>query len=369
MTETVASATAPINLAVIKYWGKRDTTLNLPTNSSLSVTLSQADLCAHTTARASPKYTADRLWLNGTEEDVVSNRRLQACLAHLRRLRVDLETVLGDDKPLSKQYLHIVSSNNFPTAAGLASSAAGFAALVRAVADLFQLDHTSEELSVIARQGSGSACRSLFGGYVKWDMGEAQDGRDSRAVLVAPQAHWPDMRAAIFVVSGLKKTVSSTNGMQTTVRTSTLFRERIEHVVPKRIKQMEAAILERDFQAFAKLTMADSNQFHAVCLDSDPPIMYLNDTSRLIILSVNKLNTSSNKLVAAYTFDAGPNAVIFYLEQDKILVLDSLSKGVGSGIPGLDADPASTTKSTIIDRVIHTKVGDAPKAVSTHLSL
>ena len=129
--------------------------------------------------------------------------------------------------------LHIVSENNFPTAAGLASSAAGFAALVSAIAKLYELPQDVSELSKIARKGSGSACRSLFGGFVAWEMGTLPDGQDSKAVEIAPLEHWPSLRAVILVVSDDKKDTPSTTGMQSTVATSDLFAHRIAEVVPK----------------------------------------------------------------------------------------------------------------------------------------
>ena len=276
--------------------------------------------------------------------------------------------------------MHVVSENNFPTAAGLASSAAGFAALVRAIADLYQLPQCEGELSKIARQGSGSACRSLFGGYVAWEMGaDDETGEDSCAVQVAPASHWPEMRAAILVVSDKKKSVSSTAGMQATVKTSTLFKERAESVVPKRMELMKEAILERDFEAFAELTMRDSNGFHAVCLDTTPPIFYLNDVSRNAIMVVEELNRVVGRKVAAYTFDAGPNAVIYYEEKEEGVVLGAL-KGVGlQGVEGLDgkkvearvpegfSEKLEGALAQGISRVILTGVGEGPTSVRTHL--
>ena len=137
--------------------------------------------------------------------------------------------------------MHICSRNNFPTAAGLASSASGFAALVASLAALYKLPATPSQLSLIARQGSGSACRSLFGGYVAWEMGSSPDGSDSLAVEVAPQSHWPDIHALICVVSDDKKGTSSTSGMQRTVETSPLLQQRIKEVVPARMAAIKQA--------------------------------------------------------------------------------------------------------------------------------
>ncbi|KAK9453025.1 GHMP kinase [Dipodascopsis uninucleata] len=369
-----ASTTAPVNIATLKYWGKRDTKLNLPTNSSISVTLSQQDLRTLTTASASECYTEDKLWLNGKEESV-AGARIVACFRELRELRKALEYADSSLPPLSAYKLHIVSENNFPTAAGLASSAAGFAALVRAIANLYELPQSAEELSKIARQGSGSACRSLFGGYVAWEMGEKEDGSDSRAVQIAPKEAWPDMKTAILVISASKKETSSTSGMQITVNTSTLFKHRVEIVVPQRFKEMSKAILEKDFDTFGRLTMIDSNQFHAVCLDSSPPIFYLNDTSRAVIALFERVNALYGRVVAAYTFDAGPNAVLYYLEKDEPIVL-GLLKAALPNVDGWNSKPstASVTASVPdgipqaslealdggISRLIFTGVGDGP---------
>ncbi|NWT76427.1 MVD1 decarboxylase, partial [Prunella himalayana] len=217
----MATCTAPVNIAVIKYWGKRDTDLILPINSSLSVTLHQDQLKTTTTAAASRDFTEDRLWLNGKEADV-GHPRVQACLREVRRLARKRRGGSEDSAALSLSYkIHIASENNFPTAAGLASSAAGYACLVSALARLYGLE---EELSEVARRGSGSACRSMFGGFVQWQRGERPDGTDSLALQVAPETHWPELRVLVLVVSGEKKPVGSTAGMQTSVETSPLLK-------------------------------------------------------------------------------------------------------------------------------------------------
>ncbi|GAB7342028.1 hypothetical protein MBLNU457_g0316t1 [Dothideomycetes sp. NU457] len=368
-----SSTGAPVNIAVIKYWGKRDPKLNLPTNSSLSVTLSQDDLRTHTTASCSATYKSDSLLLNGLDQDI-SGARTQACLRELRSLRKAVEEKDPSQPALSTYALKIVSRNNFPTAAGLASSAAGFAAMVRAIADLYELPASPTELSRIARQGSGSACRSLFGGYVAWEMGEKADGSDSVAVEIAPASHWPEMRAVVLVASAEKKDVSSTAGMQQTVASSTLFAERVRNTVPARMKAMVQAVKERDFEAFADLTMKDSNSFHATCLDTTPPIFYMNDTSRAAVRMVDLINEKEGRKVAAYTFDAGPNAVVYYLEKDEDKVA-GVFKGLLGGKTGWEsqrgqkvkesqlpagADVAANRLKEGISRVILTAVGEGP---------
>jgi len=196
----------------------------------------------------------------------------------------------------------------------LASSAAGYACLVAALANLYGVQDT--ELSSIARVGSGSACRSVYGGWVRWTMGVEEDGSDSIASQVVPADHWPEMQILILVVNSGKKEVSSSTGMQDSVRTSDLIDHRAKVVVPARMKAIEAAIQAKDFNTFGEITIKDSNQFHACCLDTYPPIFYLNDNSRHIIQIMSRYNAYHGTVKAAYTFDAGPNAVIYCLKDD-----------------------------------------------------
>uniref|UniRef100_A0A6Q2ZMM8 Diphosphomevalonate decarboxylase n=1 Tax=Esox lucius TaxID=8010 RepID=A0A6Q2ZMM8_ESOLU len=295
------------------FGGKRDEECILPINSSLSVTLHQDQLKTTTTVACSRSFQEDRIWLNGKEEDI-NQPRLQSCLREIRRLarkrRSDGEG--GVDLAGLSHKVHICSVNNFPTAAGLASSAAGYACLVYTLARVMGVEG---ELSAVARQGSGSACRSMYGGFVQWIMGQREDGKDSVAQQVEPETHWPELRILVLVVSAERKPVGSTSGMQTSVETSSLLKHRSDSVVPARMKEMIDAVHRKDFAAFAELTMKDSNQFHAICLDTYPPIFYLNDVSRHIINLVHHYNQHYREARVAYTFDAGPNAVIYTLQQ------------------------------------------------------
>ncbi|KAF7726471.1 diphosphomevalonate decarboxylase [Apophysomyces ossiformis] len=394
------TCTAPVNIAVVKYWGKRDTELILPTNDSLSVTLSQDILHSKTTISASEKFESDRLWLNGKEEDITKNKRMHNCFRETRAIRKKMEDEAASAgkpiEPLSTYRVHVCSENNFPTAAGLASSASGLAALVYTLAQLFELPISISELSRIARQGSGSACRSLFGGFVAWEMGQQADGSDSMAVQIAPESHWPELEALVCVVSDAKKGTSSTEGMQHTIQTSPLFAERLKHV-PATMDAMKKAILEKDFQSFAELTMRDSNQFHAVCLDTYPPIFYQNDTSRGIMRLVHEYNKTApdGRLKAAYTYDAGPNAVIYAPKEnmseiiqliahyfpgadpstyfnDHYKVLDStvqLGNKFKPNHVGFNENVIPVYPAGSVSRLLHTKVHDGPRTLSEAESL
>ena len=251
-------------------------------------------------------------------------------------------------------------------------------------------------LSRIARRGSGSACRSLFGGFVAWQSGQHADGSDSLALEVAPREHWPDLQVLICVVNDAKKGTSSTAGMQRTVQTSPLLQHRIKHVVPERMERMRAAIAARDFSAFTDLTTADSNNFHACCLDTAPPIFYMNDTSRAIVMLIEELNRARRAEgldpLAAYTFDAGPNAVLYVRERDAATLVgvvrhyfanadfddtfNVLGQGAGASHRGLQAPaalpelPTSFNAGVIpeqepgsVRRLIHTRVGDGPRVL------
>mmetsp|Transcript_8665 Transcript_8665/g.20038 ORF Transcript_8665/g.20038 Transcript_8665/m.20038 type:complete len:418 (-) Transcript_8665:232-1485(-) len=320
--------TAPNNIANIKYWGKASVELNTPTNDSVSVTLDQADLRAVTTVAMSKSFTKDRLWLNGVEDEKIStHKRFRACVDGVKKLATDR---LGDDDKvvltkdeIQSMHVHVSSYNTFPTAAGMASSAAGYAALVATLAKLMGArEEFPGQLSTVARQGSGSACRSMYGGFVAWNRGgEREDGLDSMAEQIATETHWPEIRALILVVSADKKGTSSTSGMMTTVRTCDWLQYRATEIVPKRMEEICTAFLEKDFATFGKLTMQDSNELHAACLDTYPPIFYMNDVSRSIVRLVHAYNAwaggggGDEVIRAAYTFDAGPNAVMFTLEE------------------------------------------------------
>jgi diphosphomevalonate decarboxylase len=273
------------------------------------MTLNQDDLCSKTTAVASPLFEPGvvRLWLNGKEEETSKSGRIQGAVAYLKKFAVEERKDYG---------IHMWSENNFPTAAGLASSASGFACLVRAVSHLLGADvHPECDLTIAARLGSGSACRSMLGGFVEWKMGKLEDGSDCVAREVMPVDHWDDIEVLVLVASDQKKLVSSTGGMQTSVKTSALLPARLKIVEEERIPGMKSAVRDRDFDRFARLTMADSNQFHSICLDTYPPIFYLKEVSAKIIHLVHAFNdmmiAEGKGHVLAYTFDAGPNAVLY----------------------------------------------------------
>lgn len=204
------------------------------------------------------------------------------------------------------------------------------------------------------------------------------------------------MHALICVVSDDKKGTSSTSGMQRTVETSALLQHRIKEVVPQRMKAIEAAIQARDFDKFAQITMADSNQFHAVALDTEPPIFYMNDVSRAIIALIVEYNRVAMETgqgrKAAYTYDAGPNAVIYTLKENikNIVELiikyfpqregsfkdvfglfagEDVAKSQGKVVEGFNEAVAKKFEVGAVKGLIHTRVGDGPRALAAEEGL
>lgn len=319
MDEMVTAVGTP-NIALVKYWGKRDFKLNLPTNSSISITLDET-LNTKTSVIFSDKLKEDKLYINKTAIDLndAQNEKTTFTINIINYMRNLAKT---------KQRALIVSENSFPSASGLASSASGAATLVYAVSAALQLDLSKKKLSIIARMISGSACRSIFGGFVLWRKGKKADGTDSYSEILADARHWPEVIDVITLINTAKKKVSSSEGHSLTPATSELYRARPESA-EARAKKLAKAIQEKDFKTLAEITMRDSNSMHALMLDSYPPIIYLTDTSKEIIQAIHDLNNTEGEPIAAYTFDAGSNAQIITLKKHENKVLGAVKRILG----------------------------------------
>lgn len=326
-----ATAEANPNMAIVKYWGKRDEALVLPQAGSVSVTLDDA-LKTRTTVMFSDKLAEDEVWINGKR--LQTPEELEKALAQLDSAR-----------ELAKKRLRakVVSRANTPVAGGLAGSAAGLCALAAASAEALGLVLDAKGLSILSRIGSGSACRSVFGGFAEWLRGNKPDGTDSYAVQIAGESHWPAFRAVVGIAESSEKKVKSRAGMRQTVATSELYKMRLE-LLPQAIHDAKKAILERNAENLFEIAMRDSNNMHATMLDTWPPIMYLNDTSREVIYAVHELNKDGIK--AGYSFDAGPNPVIFTLEK-YVPAAEKILKDAG------------------IKKIFVSKTGSGPKILST----
>jgi diphosphomevalonate decarboxylase len=279
-TQTI-TAEACSNIAFIKYWGNRDQRLRLPANGSISMNL--AGLFARTQVTFDPALCCDDvLRLNGEAVSEPTLRRVSRFLDHVR----EMASV--------KQFARVVSENNFPMGAGIASSAAAFAALALAASRAIGLDLNEAELSRLARLGSGSACRSIPGGFVEWN--------DSYAVSIAPPESW-DMVDCVAILKPGHKPVGSTEG-HALAGTSPLQAARVSDT-PRRLEICRAAIRSRDFATLAEIIELDSNLMHAVMMTSQPPLFYWEPTS----LEVMRVVTAWRRqgLPCGYTLDAGPN--------------------------------------------------------------
>jgi diphosphomevalonate decarboxylase len=286
MAVSKATAIACANIAFIKFWGKRDAELNLPANSSLSMNLDR--LTTVTTVEFSPDYDDDLVILDGREKRGESRQRI---VAHLERVR----TMAG-----LKNRARVISDNSFPTGAGLASSASGFAALSLAASKAAGLELSQRELSILARFGSGSACRSVPGGFTEWTAGTCSE--ESFAKQVAPPDHW-ELRDVIAIVSRAHKRVGSTEG-HALAPTSHLYQARVASVAD-RLAQAKAALLEKDFATLGRLIEEDAVSMHAVMMTSRPPIYYWLPSSVRLIHEVQHWRAEG--LEVCFTFDAGPN--------------------------------------------------------------
>ncbi len=288
-----ATARASANIALVKYWGKRDPTLNLPARGSFSVTL--AGLTTTTTVTIGASRGEDQLVLNGELADAGVLKKAKRVLDPLR------------DRAGARAAFQVSSNNDFPTGAGLASSASGLAALAVATAGALGLELDSAELSRVARVGSGSACRSLYGGYVEWLAGERADGVDSYAV---PRfdADWWDLRVVVAVVAPGKKAVSSTDGMTHTKDTSP-FHEPFLATVDGDLSAAKAAVFARDLSALGQVAERSSLRMHAAMQGADPALVYLAPESWVVISAVRKLQEAG--VPVFFTADAGPNIKVF----------------------------------------------------------
>jgi diphosphomevalonate decarboxylase len=288
-----ASALAHPNIAFIKYWGNRDEHLRLPVNSSLSMNLD--GLFTRTTVTFDPDLPSDTLELNGRPADAPS-------LARTSRFLDQVRVLAG-----SRLHAAIISRNNFPTGAGIASSAAAFAALGLAATHALGLDLSERLLSRLARLGSGSASRSSPGGFVEWQAGTGD--ADSFAFSIAPATHW-DLVDCVTVVAAGHKPVGSTQG-HALAGSSPLQSARVADA-PRRLEIARRAILERDFPAFAKIVEQDSALMHAVMMTT-PPLFYWEPASVAIIKNVQRWRKDG--LACCFTMDAGPNVHVICLPE------------------------------------------------------
>jgi diphosphomevalonate decarboxylase len=320
MRSTAAAAAHP-NIAFIKYWGNQDHELRIPANSSLSMNLKELE--TRTTVSFDSGLKGDSLVLNGKPQSGPALKRVSTLLERIREL--------SDEEAFAR----VVSSNNFPAGAGIASSASAFAALAYAACSAADLCLSDEEVSRLARTGSGSACRSIPGGYVEWQAGS--DHESSFAFSIAGPEHW-DLVDLVVLLSTEHKKVGSTQGHRL-AETSPLQRVRVADA-DRRLKICRKALLERDFSLFAEVVEQDSNLMHAVMMTSDPPLYYWQPGTLQVMREVRTWREEG--LPVCFTVDAGPNVHVLCqrAERERVKLQLSDLKGVRSILECTPGGPA-----------------------------
>ena len=288
MISTAAAAAHP-NIAFIKYWGNQNDSLRIPANSSLSMNLDGLE--TRTTVCFDSSMEQDQLILNGEPVEGEALTRVITTLDQLRQLAEINTSAL------------VRSENSFPTGTGIASSASAFAALALAGATALGLCLSERELSQLARLGSGSASRSIPGGFVEWQAGT--DHESSFATSIADPEHW-DLVDYIVLISSQHKAVGSSHG-HTLAATSPLQAARVADA-SHRLEICRKALLERDFPAFAEIVEQDSNLMHSVMMTSTPPLYFWKPGTLEIMSAVRKWREEGQQV--CFTIDAGPNVHI-----------------------------------------------------------
>lgn len=283
---------APSNIALCKYWGKRDTILNLPVTDSLSVSLGKWG-------------TTTSIRISGEKEDrVIFNGRVLDKNSEFASKVLSFSNLLKPDPGIS---IEIRTENNIPTAAGSASSASGFAALTKALDAFFGYDLEEKELSLIAGLGSGSASRSIYSGFVRRNRGSAEDGTDSFSVKL-PYI-WKELRVGLVDITEDKKSVSSREGMEHTVKTSLLYRSWPDQA-ERDLSLILEGIKKKDFETLGRRAENNSMAMHACMLASDPPLLYWEPETVKTIKKVFSLRKEGMPLYL--TMDAGANVKLLF---------------------------------------------------------
>ena len=296
--QTEGRAFAPANIALCKYWGKRDEELNLPLTSSLSISLS--DKGAETVIRPSDRdhYTSD-------------GQTMSPQSSFGSRLCAYLDLFRSPPCP----YFEVKTTNTIPVAAGLASSASGYAALVLALNQLSGWNLSGKECSILARMGSGSAARSVYHGFVEWHAGREPEGEDSYAERLSVE--WPDFRIGILTLSEKKKPISSRAAMRQTVQTSTLY-EKWPEQVARDMTALKQALHDRDFLALGEAAEHNALSMHATMFATKPPVCYWQPETVATLQKIWALRNEGLPLFA--TMDAGPNVKMLFQEDDALTV-------------------------------------------------
>lgn len=306
-------AQAGTNIALVKYWGKRDAALNLPAAGSLSLTL--AELGTRTQVRFGPGSAgSDRVLLDGAPANPAFCARVSRFL-DLVRQRARLEAPA-----------EVSTHNSVPTAAGLASSASGFAALCLAATQAAGLTLSADELSALARRGSGSAARSIHGGFVEMFPGQRSDGADALArPLLAPEA-W-DVRLVVAVTARGPKAIGSTAAMDRTAATSPFYDAWVASVA-RDLADARAAIAARDLHRLGPVVERSALRMHASAMAAEPGILYWRPATLAAIRVVQEAREAGGP-VGYFTMDAGPHVKVLCQAADAAALAARLQEAPG----------------------------------------
>lgn len=303
----VGRCRAHTNIALIKYWGKRNDELFLPMNSSLSLTLDA--FYTDTEVVLDSDFTSDTFFLNDVKQDEKETEKITKFL-NLFRNEVNIKT-----KACVKSYNHV------PTAAGLASSASAFSALAGAMNQASDLNLDPKTLSTYARRGSGSATRSIYGGFVEWYMGEDDLSETSHAIPV-DDASW-DIGMIVIAVNTGRKKLSSRVGMKQTIATSPFYSSWVETATSD-LTKMKDAIKQKDFITLGEITESNGMKMHATMLGAFPPISYWEPDSVKAIQTVKEIRGMG--IPCYVTMDAGPNVKVLCKASDMTKIEELLLK-------------------------------------------
>lgn len=281
-----STAVAPANIAFIKYWGKKNEALRIPVNDSISMNLSNAYTI--TTVEFSQVYPSDEIYYGKSKMEVKESRRVTDHLDRIRKL-ANVQTKAK-----------IVTKNNFPTATGISSSSSGFAALTLAAVSALKLKLPEKELSILARLGSGSACRSIPDGFVYWKSGKSSN--ESYAYTLYNENYW-DLRDIILIVSADKKKTTSMKGHEN-ASSSIFFKTRIKNL-PRKIIKLKEALRNKDIKKFGELVEKEAIEVHTIMMTQTPPLFYWNKDTIDIIHQI--FNWRNGGTEVYFTIDAGHN--------------------------------------------------------------
>ncbi len=324
-----ATAAANANIALVKYWGKRDDSLILPQNGSISMT---CDGLQTTTTVDFGDYEKDSVVIN--DEELQKDER--GILGHIERIR----KMAG-----IKERARVISQSNFPVAAGLASSASGFAALTVAASSAAGLKLSEKELTILSRQGSGSSCRSICEGFVEWYRGSKDDGSDSFAETIANKGHWKDFRMIATIVSEEQKKISSRAGMKQTLETCPYYKDWLA-TVDKDLAAIRNGIKAKDFSTVGLTAETNCLKMHALMMTTKPSIIYWIPATLEVIHTVQLLRAEGTECY--FTIDGGP--------QVKVMCLSKNEKEINERLLGLKG-----VKKTVI-----CMPGDGARIIENH---